>query len=480
MQTLETYFGAFRANIIGQDVWYKTPFGRKRLLYADWTASGRAYRPIEMELLEGVLPFWGNTHTETSVVGTRMSAAYEGAKQIVRQHVGAGEEDVVLFTGSGMTSAVNKLQRMMGLRGRVREEARPVVLVTHMEHHSNQISWLETNATVEVVPPGEDGGVDVDHFRETLGRYRGRSMKIAAVTACSNVTGIETPYLEIARLMHEFGGLCFVDFACSAPYVEMDMHARGADLDGIYFSGHKFLGGPGTPGVLIFKRKLCVSGVPDQPGGGTLLYSNPWGGREYVDETEAREDSGTPPILQGIKAGLCIRLKEEMGVGPMREREAEMVGRLMGRLTSTTGVEVLAADQRARLGVISFIVEGMHYDSVVRLLSDRFGIQARGGCSCAGTYGHHLLRIDRVRSEAIREALLRGEMESKPGWVRLSLHPTMTDDEIDYIADAVEEVAALDPGERFAALDPGDLEWVKSDAPVVHGRPPVTCPVPRI
>ena len=203
--------------------------------------------------------------------------------------------------------------------------------------------------------------------------------------------------------------------------------------------------------MLIFKRKLCVSGVPDQPGGGTLLYSNPWGGREYVDEIEAREDGGTPPILQGIKAGLCIRLKEEMGVGPMREREAEMVGRLMGRLTSTTGVEVLAADQRARLGVISFIVEGMHYDSVVKLLSDRFGIQARGGCSCAGTYGHHLLCIDRIRSEAIREALLRGEMESKPGWVRLSLHPTMTDDEIDYIADAVEMIAA-----------------------------PITCPVPRI
>jgi selenocysteine lyase/cysteine desulfurase len=202
-----------------------------------------------------------------------------------------------------------------------------------------------------------------------------------------------------------------------------------------------------------------------------LLYSNPWGGREYVDDIEAREDGGTPPILQGIKMGLCIRLKEEMGVEPMWEREVEMVGRLMERLTSTPGVEVLAADHRERLGVISFIVEGMHYDSVVKLLNDRYGIQARGGCSCAGTYGHYLLCIDRVRSEAIREALLRGEMESKPGWVRLSLHPTMTDDEIDYIADAVE---------RIAVIDPGDPEWVKSAVPVVHGRPSVTCPVPRI
>jgi selenocysteine lyase/cysteine desulfurase len=459
---LETYFSRFRANVIGQEVCYNTPFGRKRLLYADWTASGRGYRPIEMELMERVLPFFGNTHSETSVVGTRMSAAYEGAKQIVRAHVGAGEEDVVLFCGSGMTAAVNKLQRMMGLKGArgVAEssaaearregpgaaEERPVVLVTHMEHHSNHISWLETNATVEVVPPGEDGGVDVGNFRKLLERYGARRVKIAAVTACSNVTGIETPYREIARMMHECGGVCFVDFACSAPYVNMDMHPCGAGsgdgLDAIYFSGHKFLGGPGTPGVLVFNRKLCVSRVPDQPGGGTLLYSNPWGGREYVDDIEAREDGGTPPILQGIKAGLCIRLKEEMGVEPMREREAEMVGRLMERLMATAGVGVLAAGHRERLGVVSFLVMGVHHDTVVRLLNDRFGIQARGGCSCAGTYGHHLLCIDRVRSESIREELLRGEMESKPGWVRLSLHPTMTDEEIDYIADAVEEVAA--------------------------------------
>jgi len=458
--SLETYFSRFRANIIGQQVCFDTPFGRQRMLYADWTASGRAYRPIEMELLEQVLPFFGNTHTETTVTGTRMSAAYEGAKQVIREHVHAGEEDVVLLSGSGMTSAVNKLQRMLGLKRALVDEERPLVLVTHMEHHSNHISWLETNATVEVVPPGEDGGVDAGNFRKVLERYRARPVKIAAVTACSNVTGIETPYQEIARVMHENGGLCFVDFACSAPYVEMNM----ADLDAIYFSGHKFLGGPGTPGVLVFNRKLYGFGVPDQPGGGTLLYSNPWGRREYVDDIEAREDGGTPPILQAIKAGLCIRLKEEMGSARMREREAEMVGRLMDRLTSVRGIEVLAARQRKRLGVVSFVVKGMHYDVVVKLLNDRFGIQARGGCSCAGTYGHYLLSIDRLRSEAIREALLRGEIQSKPGWVRLSLHPTMTDEEIEYIADAVEMVAARD---------------TKCEKPV-GSRPRITCPVPRI
>jgi selenocysteine lyase/cysteine desulfurase len=467
MNTLEAYFSPFRANVIGQQVCFDTPFGRKRMLYADWTASGRAYRPIEMELLERVLPFFGNTHTETTVTGTRMSAAYEGAKRIIREHVHGGEEDVVLLCGSGMTSAVNKLQRMLGLKRAVVDEERPLVLVTHMEHHSNHISWLETNATVEVVPPGEDGGVDVANFREVLERYRARPVKIAAVTACSNVTGIETPYQEIARVMHEYGGLCFVDFACSAPYVEMNM----ADLDAIYFSGHKFLGGPGTPGVLVFNRKLYGFGTPDQPGGGTLLYSNPWGGREYFEDIEAREDGGTPPILQAIKAGLCIRLKEEMGVARMLEREAEMVGRLMDRLTSVRGIEVLAARQRKRLGVVSFLVAGMHYDVVVRMLNDRFGIQARGGCSCAGTYGHYLLCIDRARSEAIREALLRGAIQSKPGWVRLSLHPTMTDDEIEFIADAVEMVAARDTR---------DMNRVKPEVRAVGGWPRISCPVPRI
>lgn len=467
-KTLETYFAGFRANIIGQQVYYHTPFGRKRMLYADWTASGRAYRPIEMELMDQVLPFFGNTHTETTVTGMRMSAAYEGAKQMIRRHVGAGVEDVVMFSGSGMTAAVNKLQRMLGFKKAVVAAERPVVLVSHMEHHSNQISWLETNATVEVVQPNENGDVDPEKFRALAERYRARPVKIAAVTACSNVTGIETPYREIARVMHAYGGFCFVDFACSAPYVGIHMHAGdGEDLDAIYFSGHKFLGGPGTPGVLVFNRKLYPGGAPDQPGGGTLLYSNPWGGREYVEDIEAREDGGTPPILQGIKAGLCIRLKEEMGVDLMREREAELVGRLMERLKDIKGIGVLAADQRKRLGIVSFLVKGMHYDAVVKMLNDRWGIQARGGCSCAGTYGHFLLGIDREWSESIREALLAGDMGRKPGWVRLSLHPTMTNEEVDYMADAVERIAA-DAVKRVTA---GTAELV---------RRRISCPVPRI
>jgi selenocysteine lyase/cysteine desulfurase len=297
-----------------------------------------------------------------------------------------------------------------------------------MEHHSNHISWLETIAEVVVF-------YDLDHLRRLLRVYRDRKVKIAAVTACSNVTGIHTPYREIAALMHDCGGLCFVDFACAAPYVEIDM----SGLDAIYFSCHKFLGGPGTPGVLVFNGQLYgEQQVPDQPGGGTVYYTNPWGGRAYVSDIEQREDGGTPPILQGIKAAMCIRLKEEMGVANILAREEELKDILLSRLLGIDGVEVLESSVTERLGIVSFIVRDMHYYEVVRLLNDRFGIQARGGCSCAGTYGHVLLNIDRNRSSEILRSIEAGDPDSKPGWVRLSVHPSMTDAEIDYIADAVE------------------------------------------
>lgn len=449
-RSLERYFSRFRQNIIGQEQFFETPYGPQRIIYADWTASGRAYRPIETRLLEEILPFFANTHSRSTITGQRMSGAYEQARTVVREHVNAREDDSLIFCGSGMTAAVNKLQRMMGLRiperfadysnySKPEEAARPLVLVTHMEHHSNHISWLETIATVEVIRPSEDGNVDLQHLRELLERFRHRKNKIAAVTACSNVTGIETPVHEIAAIMHEFDGLCFVDYACSAPYVTINMHPgpRPRDLDAIYFSSHKFLGGPGTPGVLVFNNKLYRNRIPDQPGGGTMLYSNPWGVHEYLTDIEQREDGGTPPILQGIKAAMCIRLKEEMGVENMLVREKEMLRRLFNRLGGIAGVQILGATTK-RLGIISFIVKNAHHNLIVRLLNDRFGIQARGGCSCAGTYGHLLLDIGEERSYEILDALRAGENWCKPGWVRLSIHPTMTDAELDYIADAVE------------------------------------------
>jgi selenocysteine lyase/cysteine desulfurase len=448
--TLESFFAPFRKNIIGDHQCFVSSFGPKEIVYADWTATGRAYAPIEEHIQKEILPFVGNTHTETTVTGTLMSKAYEKAKEIIKEHVGATREDILIFCGSGMTAAVNKLQRILGWRMpkgmedvQINEALRPVVFVTHMEHHSNQISWLETIATVEIIDAGEDGNVDLDHFRRLLEKYRHRQTLVAAVTACSNVTGIQTPYHAIAEIIHAYGGWCFVDFASSAPYVDIQMHPEGeaGHLDAIYFSSHKFLGGPGTPGVLIFHQKLYNNAVPDQPGGGTIIYSNPWKEHAYVDAIEQREDGGTPPFLGAIKTALCVRLKDQMGVGNMLLREQDILEVIFERFSHLDNVHVLEGAARERLGVISFIVEGTPHNLVVQILNDRFGIQMRGGCSCAGTYGHHLLRVDETRSHAIRRAIRAGDLSQKPGWVRLSIHPTMSDAQVDYIMDAIELTA---------------------------------------
>lgn len=456
---LEGFFSRFRKNIIGREQSFESPYGDKQLIYADWTASGRAYGPIEKCIQTKILPFVANTHTESSITGKLMSAAYEEAKNIIKTHVCATRNDALVFCGSGTTSAINKLQRILGLRVperivdycrkdsnclQIEEVLRPVVFLTHMEHHSNQTSWLETIATVEIIKPDGNGNVDLEDFKELLDRYKHRKNKIAAVTACSNVTGIQTPYHEIAKLIHKYGGLCFVDFACSAPYVKINMHPgeKSAYLDAIYFSPHKFLGGPGTAGVLIFSKKIYKNRIPDHPGGGTVVYSNPWKLHEYITDIEQREDGGTPPILQGIKAAMCIRLKEQMGVENILNREEELLKIIFYRFSRMQNVEVLEGNNKNRLAVISFIVHGVHHNLIVKILNDRFGIQSRGGCSCAGTYGHILLNVKKEHSYEILKRVLSGDLLCKPGWVRLSIHPTITDEEIGFIMDAIECTAS--------------------------------------
>ncbi len=474
---LENHFSVFRKNVIGEAQIFESPFGKKEIIYADWTASGRAYRPIEECIQKQIMSFLANTHTETTITGTLMSKAYEEAKVIVKEHVGASCDDALIFCGSGMTGAVNKLQRILGLRIpervmdyvkkdnkhlQIDEALRPVVFVTHMEHYSNHTSWLETIATVEIIKCDKNGNVDLEYFRGLLEQFKDRENKIAAITACSNVTGIQTPYGEIAKLIHAYGGLCFVDFACSAPYVNINMHPKekGAHLDAIYFSPHKFLGGPGTSGVLIFNKKNYKNSIPDQPGGGTVLYSNPWKVHEYIANIEQREDGGTPPFLQGIKAAMCIRLKEAMGVENILQREEELLQIVFDRFAKMKNVEVLEGNIKKRLGVISFIVTGAPYNLIAKILNDRFGIQTRGGCSCAGTYGHLLLHVDKARSYEILNAIHSGNLLCKPGWIRLSVHPTMTNAEIDFIMDAIELTAShFQEWMKDYTYDPGSNEY---------------------
>ncbi len=447
---MEDYFKRFRENIVGVDSEFESPYGKKNIVYADWTASGRLYWPIEKKILE-LGKFLGNTHTETTLTGKTMTNVYNKSKEVIKNHVNASNEDVLISTGAGMTGAVNKFQRILGLKIHERfksridlnEDERPVVFLTHMEHHSNQTSWLETIADIKIIQPDMNGKVDLNHFEELIKKNSHRKYKIASVTACSNVSGIKVPYHSIAKMIHKAGGYCFVDFACSAPYVNINMHPEndGEYLDAIYFSPHKFLGGPGSSGILIFNKKLYKNKIPDHPGGGTVDWTNPWGEHRYHDDIELREDGGTPAFLQTIKAGLSVRLKEEMGVENIEVREKEMVKIIWGRMSKIKKLHILAPKNNERLGVFSFYIEGLHYNLGVKLLNDRYGIQTRGGCSCAGTYGHYLLNIDEKKSHEITNKVNEGKLSYKPGWIRMSVHPTMTDKEINYILDALEELA---------------------------------------
>ena len=460
MTDLQEYFAEFRKHIVGLDAEIETPYGRKKIVYADWIASGRLYSPIEKKISEEIGPLVGNTHSESSATGIAMTNAYHRAQKIIKKHVHANEHDVLLFTGAGMTSAIAKLQRLLGLkipeqarnycsfaRGeqykckKEIENKRPVVFITHIEHHSNHTSWLETICDVVVLEPDRDLKVNPDVLRKEINKYLDRPLLLGSFSACSNVTGYFPPIYELAEIMHEHHGYCFIDFAASAPYVDIDMHPENKmqQLDAIFFSPHKFLGGPGSAGVLIFTKELYKNTTPDTPGGGTVKWTNRWGGYSYISDIEVKEDGGTPGFLQGIKAALAIVLKEKMSVKMIREREKELIELTYNGLRNIKGLHCLAQNITERLGVFSFYVENIHHNLITKLLNDRFGIQVRGGCSCAGTYGHFLLNVNFRLSREITDMIDSGDLSLKPGWIRLSLHPTMTNDELFYILDAIRQ-----------------------------------------
>ncbi len=439
-----------RKNIIGINHTFESPFGKKKILYADWTASGRCYMPLEQYMIEEVYPYVANTHTRTTYTGTRMTDLYQQALLTIKKHVGAGENEAIICSNAGMTGVINKFQRMLALRlheqfqdkVEINEADRPVVFITHMEHHSNHTTWLETICTVEIIPPTATGEVDLEALEQLLAKYADRKLKIASVTACSNVTGVYTPYHKIAAIAHKHGGYCFVDFACNAPYVSINMNpeAEGEYLDAIFFSPHKFLGGPGSSGVMVFKKNLYKNVVPDHPGGGTVVWTSPYEKHVYKNDIEAREDGGTPGFLQTIRVAEAIKLKEQMGVDTIQQREELLLEKLWGRVEKMEGVRILEEGIRHRQAILSMIFDGMHYHMVVKALNDMFGIQTRGGCSCAGTYGHHLYGLDHESSVHIKDEIVGGNPLVRIGWVRVSLHPTMLESEIDYIADAIQFV----------------------------------------
>ncbi|HXV32440.1 MAG TPA: aminotransferase class V-fold PLP-dependent enzyme [Gaiellaceae bacterium] len=448
----QAFLERIRTSLIGDDLVLPGPFGPRRLVYADWAASGRALSFVEDTIRRDVLPLYANTHTEASATGRRTTALREDARRAVHRAVGGGPDDVVVFTGTGATGAIDRLLRILELDPR----RRPVVFVGPFEHHSNELVWRESAADVVVIRATPEGGFDLDHLREELGRHADRPVKIGSFSAASNVTGIVTDVDAVSILLHRHGALALWDYAAAGPHLPIEMNPRPDVEDGafawkdaVFLSPHKLPGGPGSPGVLVAKRHLFANRVPAVPGGGTIAYVTPEH-QTYLDDPAHREEAGTPAIVESIRAGLAFLVREQVGAETIRELEESFVESALSTWRRNPSILLLGNPDLPRVSIVSFGIRyplearpvGMlHPNFVVALLGDLFGIQARSGCFCAGPYVHRLVDFDAETSAAHEAEFLRGHQGIKLGFVRVTLEYFLSEAVFAYLVDAVDFLA---------------------------------------
>ncbi len=459
-----------RQSLIGEGACIRTSFGEKPLVYADYTASGRSLSFIEDALRERVLPFYANTHTETSFTGAKSTAFREQARDIIRRAINANEDDQIIFCGAGATTAINRLIDIMGLRNPLAEtDDTPVVFIGPYEHHSNELPWRESCAEVVVIPLCADGRLDIGKLEKELIRFEDRSLKIGSFSAASNVTGVKTDTEAVAALLHAHGAFSLWDYAAAAPYVPIDMNPAprselsDASKDAVFISPHKLVGGPGTPGILVMKRRLMNNAVPAMPGGGTVLYVTPED-HSYIEDPQRREEGGTPAIIEAIRAGLVFKLQGDVGFDTIEAREESFRKRALARWKDNPNIEVLGGADNDSLAIFSLRIKqgrrDLHYGFVVALLNDLFGIQARGGCSCAGPYGHQLLGMSMQTSRAIEAEIRNGHIILRPGWVRLNFNYFIDEATFEYLLSAIDLIA--EHGWRllpYYQFDLGSATW---------------------
>ena len=435
---------------IGKDTTFETPYGTQKMVYADYIASGRPLRQVEEFVMTEVLPFYANSHTVDSYCGAAMTGMRAEAREVIAAKCGGNTDDhAVIFSGSGATSALNQLVHLLGLRDALSRGEKAFVIMGPYEHHSNILPWRESGAEVIEIEETAEGGPDLVQLGAALQLCSEQGLTIAAFSAASNVTGICTDVAAVTRLVKGHGAAMVWDYAGGAPYLSVDMtQPCGAEIDAVALSPHKFIGGPGGSGVLVVRRDAVQVTTPSRPGGGTVAFVN--GTRhDYVDCIEQREEGGTPNVIGDIRAALAMIVKDVIGQEFISARNAGNAGKAFHAWGAVPGIEILADDKQDRLPFLSFVPRDTHgqridYRVFTQALSDRYGIQARGGCSCAGPYVHRLMDIDDAWSEQIRSDILSGDTKSKPGFVRLNLSYLMDDATVDFILNAVRELVSQD------------------------------------
>ncbi len=479
-----------RQQIVGVDSTFETPFGERLMVYCDYTASGRCLRFVE-SYLQSLQRVYANTHTEDDITGRSMSQLLHEAEEAIKKSVNAGPNGRIIASGTGATGAIDKLQQIIGvaLAPATRQNLenivaasdidnesfqsaltahQPVVFVGPYEHHSNEISWRQSLVTTIEVKLDSTGHIDLGHLEELLQdpAYEDR-LRIGSFSAASNVTGIRTDVRKLSSLLHKYGAIACFDFAACAPYVSIDMNPDPLDedddptIDAIFVSPHKFLGGPGSSGILVFNERIYHRELPPSvSAGGTVDYVG-LDDQDFISRIEEREKAGTPGVLQTLKAGMVFEIKDRVGVDVINKREHELTQRAMKSWGEDENVEILGnPDPSSRVGIISFNLKNasgsyLHHKFVTALLNDLFGIQSRAGCSCAGPYGHRLLDIDKETSDRYRNVVQDGYCGMKPGWCRVGLHWVMDDAEANYVIDAVLFIARH--GQSFLSLYDFDL-----------------------
>ena len=471
---MNSLINSVRHSIIGDKQCVKTPFGDKPLVYADYVASGRSLTFIEDFIRDHVLPYYANTHTEASFTGAQITALREQARQEIKKSLNCEPDDQVIFCGSGATSVINKLIDILNLRlpqeasqrylvdASIKKSERPVVFIGPYEHHSNELPWRESIADVISIPLTASGEIDLGVLQQRLKENTHRPLLIGSFSAASNVTGVKSDITAITKLLKKYSALAFWDYAAAGPYVDINMNGA-YPKDAVFISPHKFIGGPGTPGILVIKKAMLKNTIPTVVGGGTVLYVTPED-HLYVQHSERREEGGTPAIVESIRAGLVFKLKREVGVDEIERLEGSFIERAIQRFDACPNLEIVGSPSIPRLAIMALRfkhgVKDLHYGFVVSLLNDLFGIQVRGGCSCAGPYGHSLLKMDMPYSRAIESEIKQGNMLLRPGWVRLNFNYFIDENEFEYLLRAVELVATL--GWRmlpFYQVDPKSGVW---------------------